>query len=104
MFKSQFWKFVVAVSAVALFSTNAHSDGSDYSGPQTSGGNDTAHVPYTPPEKPAEPIMRAREPGDGAERPEGHEHEHDLEDVETERRSHGEGSGNNEESQEPPGD
>src|SRR5438445_6706029 len=102
MMKLQFWGFVVS-SAVALFGTTGYSDGDgdndDFSGPETSGGNDTANVPYSPPEKPPDPIMREREPRSGPEPP-----EHEPDDIETILRSEGEGSGNDEESPEPPGD
>jgi hypothetical protein len=52
----------------------------------------TTNVPYTPPDPPAQPVMRPREYGDGDE-PERPEESHDLEDEETRRRSEGEGQG-----------
>jgi hypothetical protein len=95
------WTLILA-GAMALFATissDGDGDNDDFTGPQTSGGNDTANVPYSPPEKPPDPIMREREPSDGPEPP-----EHEPEDMETLLRSEGEGSGQDEESPEPPGD
>ena len=99
MVKLQIWSLILA-GAMSLFATiSGDDDNDDFTGPQTSGGNDTANVPYSPPEKSPDPIMREREPGDGPEPP-----EHEPEDMETILRSEGEGSGQNEESPEPPGD
>lgn len=74
----------------------------DFNGPQTSGGNDTVNIPYSPPEEPEGPIMRPREPSDGDNGESEDGPEHDLEDERTKQSSEGVDSGQAEPTPEAP--
>jgi hypothetical protein len=92
----------MSLPALRIAAARAQGSGDDFNGPSRSGGNDTAHVPYTPPADKPPPVLRAPEPGDGEEPRDAPEH--DPEDRETERRSQGEGSGQDEPTPEPGGE
>ena len=46
---------LVAMAITGMAGADDQSDTGGYSAPQTSGGNDTANAPYTPPAPPPEP-------------------------------------------------
>jgi hypothetical protein len=106
MIRSKIWRVPVGVVIlIALLSFSLKATAGEYDAPDTSGGNDTAHGYYQPPEQNQQPVLREPTQGEREQdqgviespmdyymKQEKPEIVHGPEDRETEQRSMGEGS------------